>query len=114
MNRNPQPPPDWENDQPLWDLLGRAREIEPSIGFTERTLRRLHSEPVATPQLARWLWRWALAGGLAIVALMASVGYRHTHARQQAALYAAVQQTDYPEDFDVIAALHWIEGEHTP
>lgn len=114
MNQNPQPPPDWDADRQLWELLGRVREIEPSVGFTERTLRRLRTELSAAAQPARGLWRWALAGGLAVAAFVAFVEYRHTHLRQQAAFYAAAQQADYPEDFEVIAALHWIEGEHTP
>lgn len=112
MNRNLQPPPDWQDDRQLWELLGRAGEIEPSVGFTDRTLRRLHAAPACDS--VRRVWRWALAGGLAVGCLVALVTYREAQLRHQAGLYIEVQQADYFEDFDVIAALHWIEGDPQP
>lgn len=107
-SQNPQPPPDWRDDEKLWEVLGLARPIEPSHGFVERTLRRLHNEPQPVPYPNR-LWRWAWAGGLAFLCLAALVVYPQLERRHRAELYAATHQADYLEDFDVIAALHWME-----
>jgi hypothetical protein len=93
------------DEQAVWELLGRHRSIEPSFGFAERTLRRLHEMP---ERVAWWQWpvvRWAASLGLA--ATVAAAGLAHwqqARTLRAAEVYAAAHQ-DSLEDFDVIAAL---------
>ena len=108
MDRNEFNDPD---SQAAWELLGRQRGIEPSVGFAERTLRRLHTAP------ARRFWqlpafRWALA--LSCVTLISLSGLVIQHravAQHNAEVYAAAHQ-DALEDFDVIAALDQLKDNH--
>ncbi|MCG3147346.1 MAG: hypothetical protein PCFJNLEI_00785 [Verrucomicrobiae bacterium] len=91
-----------------WELLGRHRGVEPSFGFAQRTLRRLHEKP------ARRFWqlpvfRWATALSCVIALAVGGLVLRHrAESRQAAEFYAAAHQ-DYLEDYDVIAALDQLE-----
>ncbi len=106
MTQPTQRPDDFDPD--LWDLLGRHRATEPSVGFADRTLRRLHEPP---PR--RWVvWRWALAGGVAAVVVAGVVWHQQAEGNRRAAFYAATQQADYLDDFDVIESLHLVQGEN--
>lgn len=93
------------DEQAVWELLARHRGIEPSFGFAERTLRRLHEPP---PRAAWWQWpavRWAAGLGLATTVTMAGVlHWQHARTLRAAEVYAAAHQ-DSLEDYDVIAAL---------
>jgi hypothetical protein len=104
------------DEQAVWQLLGRHRDIEPSAGFAGRTLRRLHESP--GPARGWWLQpllRWAVLGAAA-VALAAAAGTWLLQHRQlrRVELYVRVHQADYLEDFDVIAALDQLNGGHNP
>jgi hypothetical protein len=106
MTHEPQRPDDFDPD--LWEFLGRHRAAEPSVGFADRTLRRLHEPP---PR--RWgVWRWALAGAAAAVLVVAAVWQQHAERVRRAEFYAATHQADYLEDFDVIEVLHLVKGEN--
>jgi len=107
------------DEQAAWELLGRHKGIEPSFGFAERTLRRL-DEPAPVPRPVFWLpaLRWALAA--AVVVALGAGGWTRWQQKQQsdqvaaarAETYATAQQADYLEDFDVIASLDELNGEH--
>jgi hypothetical protein len=104
------------DEQAVWELIGRHKGIEPSFGFTERTLRRLNEKPEPAPSVFwRPLLRWAM---LATVVAMIGRGFWMTrsHTSQQigereANVYAGSQGSDYLEDFDVIASLDQLNGE---
>ncbi len=105
MNREPERPNDF--DPELWEWLGKHRAAKPSVGFADRTLRRLREAP---PHRSA-AWRWALAGATAVVVVGAV--WQHRVARvQRAEFYATTQAADYLEDFDVIEALHVVKGEN--
>jgi hypothetical protein len=99
------------DEQAAWELLGRHKSIEPSFGFVDRTLRRLHEAPTQ-----RWRWpvlRWASVASLLMIALSAGLFVRHRQVKtsQEVALYQSVTQ-DQLEDFDVIACLDQLEGKN--
>ena len=56
-------------ERQLWELLGQAKTVRPSHGFSERVLRELDSRPRAGKGWLRWpvSLRW----GAALVALVA-------------------------------------------
>ena len=106
MNRNEF---DDRDAQAAWELLGRHQGLEPSFGFAQRALRRLHEPP------ARRFWllpvfRWALALGCAVVVAAGGVAYRQV--RHNAALVAAAVHQESLEDYDVIAALDQLEAKY--
>ena len=103
----------WKDYAAAWQTLARHEAIEPSYGFTERTLRRLH-EPEAVSVPAWWrpfALRWTTAASLALVLGLSSwVGWRHYQGLKQARIYAAVQEVDFlGDDFDVIASLDQLD-----
>jgi len=109
MNQPSQRPSD---DDKVWELLGRHQSIEPSVGFADRTMRRLTAEP---PKPA-WSWlpalRWA-GVGLAALAVVVTLGIgQHARDTRRAELYVQTHQADYLDDFDVIAALDQLAGEN--
>jgi len=95
-----------KDEQAAWELIGRQKSIEPSFGFAQRTVRRLHEAP------ARRFWelpvvRWATALSLLMI-VAGGLTYRHV-ARQRSADLALVPQETL-EDYDVIAALDQLDG----
>ena len=76
-----------KDEQAAWELIGRHKSIEPSFGFAERTLRRLHEPP------ARRLWqlpafRWAVGMCLAMVAAVGALHWQHVRDAKRAETYA--------------------------
>jgi predicted anti-sigma-YlaC factor YlaD len=108
----------WREYAGVWATVARHVAAEPSVGFAERTLRRL-DEPTAAPERAsQWLaplWRWALATSLVVMLGGAGwLGWERTHARRaekQTEAYVMASQ-DRLDDFDVIASLHLLNGEN--
>lgn len=104
---------EWRAYAGAWTLIGRQTVPEVSVGFVERTLRRLDEAPAAWA--GRWwipLWRWGVVGALALTLAAAGwFGWQAKRSRQldaQAELYVMVHQ-DRLEDFDVVAALHLLD-----
>ena len=104
----------WHQYVDAWQTVGRLPSVEPSVGFVERTLRRLEEQTAHEPASAGWpMWRWALVGA-AVVALSVTAGlawWRVEKTRQLTAVYNEVLQADYLEDFDVVASLDKLNGE---
>lgn len=101
MNRNEF---DDREAQAAWELLGRHQGIEPSFGFSQRTLRRLHEAP-ARRFWQMPVWRWAAA--LTCVVAVAGAGWmlrQRVERQRNAAVYAETHH-DSLEDYDVIVAL---------
>jgi len=103
-------------ERAVWELIGRHRGIEPSFGFTDRTLRRLDEMPATKPSVLSILWRpvfrWAAVAGIAVLASTAL--WTRTHRAPRAIepdvlAYAKTQDADYLEDFDVIASLDQLD-----
>ena len=106
----------WQAYAAAWQVVARLPAVEPSFGFAERTLRRLQ-EPPETRERMLWIpvWRWAAAAALALVlGLGVWVGESWHDARRAsrseavARLYEQVRDTEFLEDFDVIASLDTI------
>jgi hypothetical protein len=106
---------EWRAYSGAWTFVGQQIAPKPSVGFAERTLRRLDEALMEHPQA--WfapLWRWALAGTV-VLTLSAGgwFGWRTQNVRKaevQAEVYAMAQQ-DQLEDFDVVASLHLLMGD---
>lgn len=110
------------DEQAVWDLLARDKGIEPSVGFAERTLRRLHESPAPSPATS-WHWlpvlRWAavtcVMAGIALGVWWTRraaepVAQRAPASDTTAVEYASAQGEDYLEDFDVIASLDQLDA----
>lgn len=98
---------EWQALCGMWSTLDRLPAIEPSVGFAERTLRRL-DEPV--PSLAeRFLpafWRWAMVGATAVMlAVCGWTIWQRAQNTRLANVYAQVHQGDLNDDFEVIVGL---------
>lgn len=108
--------PAWKDYTASWQVLARLPEIEPSVGFVERTLRRLDEQD--QPGRVSWLlpvWRWALMGtASAVLVLSGLLLWQRAETQRAGALYAAVNSTDFVEDFDVIASLDLIQKQGRP
>jgi len=106
---------EWRAYAGAWATVARQTAPEPSVGFAERTLRRLDESLAEHPRI--WLAplsRWALAGTL-VVTLSAGgwFGWRTRNTRKidaEVEIYAMAQQ-DQLEDFDVVASLHLLTGD---
>jgi hypothetical protein len=79
-----------ENDK-LWELLGKTRTPKVSPFFSRNVLRAVRQEAAprrglfsgSTSSLKRWAWQYALAGACAVAVLAAalpSISSRHRHA----------------------------------
>jgi len=60
----------WDNNDPVWRLLGESPRPEPDAWFTVRALARCREMSQAAEAQARTslsgLWRWVLGGGLSV------------------------------------------------
>jgi hypothetical protein len=98
-----------EDDQQLWDLLGRAPEPPPVSDFFARdVLRRIRQEPSRFEQLQslfrlQWL---APAAAAAVVVIGTVIAFQHPFSRLTNPKDSAdaVAQID-PQDFEVVADL---------
>lgn len=104
----------WDEYAAAWRLLQQLPPQQPSVGFVERTLRQLDEadnlpQPLCWPAPALWR-RLAVAVAALAISTAAWIGWKHWSAEQQVRLYAEIQQADFLEDFDVIAALDELNG----
>jgi hypothetical protein len=101
-----------DDDQQLWDLLGRAKQLQPSPFFARNVLREIRQEPRWKATLRSWLAprRLAPAAGLA-VAVIAGIILTHQPAGlEQPETAAAPADSDPiaridPQDYEVVADL---------
>jgi len=97
-----------EDDEQLWDLLGRAAERKVSPFFARNVLRQIRQQPRFSERVARWLsWRQLVpASALAVVAVTAVV-VTHRVAGPQSRVDKTpdvVARID-PQDYEVVADL---------
>ena len=97
-----------QDDEQLWDLLGRAAEPEVSPFFARNVVREIRQQPRLVARLIRWLtWRQLVpASALAAVAVSALILTHHTTRPQNEPDPAAdvVAKID-PQDYEVVADL---------
>ncbi len=115
----------WDRYRAAWDLAGEIPDIDPSVGFAERTLRRLAEDRTATGH-GWWgglVLRRALLGSAAAAIVLAGwlgsqqlrqldPGAPQASLEQQIELYAEVRDDEYLDDFDVITYLHLLETDN--
>jgi len=93
----------WDENDPVWRLLGESPRPEPDAWFTVRTLARCRLAGVGAESGARSfgaIWRWALGGGLgacfAVMLLFMQV---------PSTTPVPDQQKNVQEAFEVVASL---------
>jgi hypothetical protein len=98
-----------QDDEPLWDVLGRARPPQVSPFFARNVLRRIRQAPRWTAALRPWLHpsRLIPASVAAIALAVGLILTQNTSLRDQAAdsdLDPVIAKID-AQDFEVVADL---------
>jgi hypothetical protein len=97
-----------EEDQELWDLLGRARQPQLSAFFARDIVRRLREEPRRFEQVRNWFNpRWLIPASATAAILLVTVfltEYRVSPRPIADNLPDAVVKVD-PQDYEVVADL---------
>ncbi|MEP6602569.1 MAG: hypothetical protein ABJB69_01315 [Spartobacteria bacterium] len=104
-----------EEDEQLWDLLGRAKPAPASPFFARNVLREVRDEPRWKSSLRSWMGLRALVPATALaVALLAAMVLTHTPesstSDQDEPVAAAAVDSDPiaqidPQDYEVVADL---------
>lgn len=96
-----------EEDEQLWDLLGRAPETKVSPFFARNLLRRIRQEQ-SRPRRSWLSWRRLVPASAVALALAAAFVFLHNPASQQALpepqVDPVIAQIDV-QDYEVVADL---------
>jgi hypothetical protein len=97
-----------EDDEQLWDLLGRAAEGKVSPFFARNVLRQIRRQPRFIQQLKPWLgWRQLVPASALAIAAISAIIVTHRVAGPQAqpdSTPDVVAKID-PQDYEVVADL---------
>jgi negative regulator of sigma E activity len=97
-----------EDDEQLWDLLGRVAERKVSPFFARNVLRQVRQQPRFTERVVRWLsWRQLVPASALAVAAIAAVFVTHHVTGPQSSpdkTPNVVAKID-PQDYEVVADL---------
>jgi hypothetical protein len=97
-----------EDDQELWDLLGRAAQPHLSAFFSRNIIRRIRLEPQRFDRFRTWfnLRRLIPASGIALAVIGAVIVIQHPRTPASASEGApeVVVKID-PQDYEVVADL---------
>ena len=97
-----------EDDQQLWELLGRLAEPKLSPFFARNVLRKVRQEPGSFERARLWLsWRKLVpASGLALAVIAALIALHHPGPSQRPSEREpdVVAKID-PQDYEVVADL---------
>lgn len=98
-----------EDDQELWDLLGKAGQPPVSPFFARNVLREIRQQPAWRDRLTPWLLLRRLVPASAVAAVVIAVGLWLQNSAGPASpsvedLPDAIAQLD-PVDFEVVADL---------
>jgi hypothetical protein len=96
-----------EDDEQLWDLLGRQTGPDVSPFFARDVLRRIREQPSRLVQLRAWFsWRKLVpVSGLAVAVIAAAVFVHNPSVRQKPTTELdAVAKID-PQDYEVVVDL---------
>ncbi len=96
-----------EDDQDLWDLLGRTAEPKLSPFFARNVLRQVRQEPSGFQRARKWvsLRRLIPASALAIVVIGVAVATHHPVSQKSPASEPDVVAKIDPQDYEVVADL---------
>jgi len=96
-----------EDDQQLWDLLGRVQRVQLSPFFTRNILRKVRERPERFQLLSAWLTprRLAPIAGVAVVLVAAILALHQPAARRATETTPEVIAKIEPQDYDVVADL---------
>ena len=96
-----------EDDQQLWDLLGRARQVELNPFFARNIVRRVQERS----QRFGWSWGWLTPGklvpaaGLVVAVIAAMLALHQPPPRGSSDRAPDVIAKIDPQDYDVVADL---------
>jgi hypothetical protein len=100
-----------EEDEKLWDLLGRATEPAPSPFFARNVLRKIREARGESSPRQSWYLRWLVpAAGVAVVIIAGLalptqiLNRQHSDARPEAVAFAEGQDSDLMADLDDLMA----------
>jgi DNA primase len=98
-----------EDDQELWDLLGRMPGREVSPFFARNVLRQIHEAAEASrfEQVPRWisLRRLMPATALAVAVIVSIIAVHHPESQRPSQNEPDVVAKIDPQDFEVVADL---------
>jgi hypothetical protein len=96
-----------EDDQHLWDLLGRAQRVQVSPFFARNVVRKTRERPERFRRLSIWLTpgRLAPVAGLAIAIIAAALAMHQPTSRNATESAPDVIANIDPQDYDVVADL---------
>jgi hypothetical protein len=101
-----------EDDQQLWDLLGRLAEPKLSPFLARNVLRQVRQEPRLFERARFWLsWRRLVpASGLALAAIAAIIAFHQPGPSQRPSPRPSEREPDVvakvdPQDYEVVADL---------
>jgi hypothetical protein len=96
-----------EDDQQLWDLLGKATPSQLSPFFARNVVRRIRDRSARFGWLHSWLspWRLVPAAGVAIAVITTILAVHQPAGRNPADSPPDVLVKIDPQDYDVVADL---------
>jgi hypothetical protein len=97
-----------EDDEQLWDLLGRSAQYKPSPFLARNVLREIRQEPRPTQTVWAWLsWRRLVPASALLAAIVAGIlALQHpTKPQHQSPGDADVVAKIDPQDYEVVADL---------
>jgi hypothetical protein len=106
-----------EEQDDLWDLLGRSKAPEPSPFFSRNILRAIREEAQEKPGFMLWLrlhWR-TVAVSACTVAIAAGIAFKQTtHVQHEPdSVVLLAQQVSVSPDYQVISNLdELLDSEH--
>jgi len=98
---------DRQDDNELWDILGRVPEPTLSTFFTRNVLRKIRQETTGVGRARNWfsLRRLVAASAVAVVVVGMAIATHHpVSQRASSSDLGAVAKVD-PQDYDVVADL---------
>src|ERR1700677_1508958 len=94
-----------EENDPLWQMLGRAPMPEPGPWFTVRALARCHTEARKNQLTIGAVLRWALGGGLGVGVVVLFVMMQLHMQVQTAQTQTADKQKTGQEAVEIMASI---------
>ncbi len=96
-----------EDDQELWDLLGRAAEPELSPFFARNVARQVRQDGSPSGRMRKWLsWRRLIpASAVAVALIVTTIATHHPVSQKSSESEPDVVAKIDPQDYEVVADL---------